>query len=345
MAKSGGQKLKLLYLLKILSENTDEQHPMPMAQILEQLNEVGIQAERKTIYADVEDLRHFGYDIARNPSREAGGYYLASREFEMPELKLLVDAVQASRFITLGKTKELIGKLEKLGGRHEAGRLQRQVYVVNRIKTSNESIYHNVDNIHKAIQDNVQIIFQYLEWTLDKKMVPRRDGMPYQISPWALLWQDENYYLVGFDEKENKIKHYRVDKMGTINLTEEKRLGIQAFKEFDIAKYTNKMFGMFGGEECMVTIRFPNRLIGVVMDRFGKEVTIRKGKEDCFSIRVKVAVSGQFFGWLTGLGKEAVIMSPPKVAGEYEEYLKQIIENIALTHKDTYNILGKDHNI
>jgi len=330
MAKSTGQKLKLLYLLKILSENTDEDHPISMKQLLEELEAAGVRAERKTIYSDIEDLKHFGYDILRNSSKTEGGYYLASREFELPELKLLVDAVQASKFITVKKSKELIEKLEKLAGKHEASRLQRQVYVVNRVKTSNESIYYNVDNIHRGIQDNVQITFQYLDWTLDKKLVPRKNGMEYRVSPWGLIWQDENYYLVGFDEAEEKIKHYRVDKMGTIGLTEKKRNGEAAFERFDIAKYTNKMFGMFGGEECVLTIQFTNRLIGVVLDRFGKEADIRKRDEGHFSVRVKVAVSGQFFGWLTGLGREAVILSPAEVAEEYRKYLNQILVNMEI---------------
>lgn len=328
MAKSVGQKLKLLYLLKILSENTDEKHPMPMKRILEELSRYDICAERKTIYADIEDLKQFGFDILRNPSKTEGGYYLASREFELPELKLLVDAVQASRFITAKKSRELIGKLEKLTGKHEASRLQRQVYVANRIKTSNESIYYNVDNIHRGIQDNVQITFQYMEWTLDKKMSPRKNGVKYQISPWALIWQDENYYLVGFDEAENKIKHYRVDKMGTIELTAEKRKGTESFSQFDLAKYTTKMFGMFGGEERMVTMKFSNRLIGVVMDRFGTEADIRKRDEEHFSVRIKVAVSEQFFGWITGLGQEASILAPSEVVNEYEDYLENILKNL-----------------
>lgn len=330
MAKSTGQKLKLLYIIKILSENTDEDHPISMKQLLEELETAGIQAERKTVYTDIEDLKHFGYDILRNTSKTEGGYYLASREFELPELKLLVDAVQASKFITVKKTQELIGKLEKLAGKHEANRLQRQVYVVNRVKTSNESIYYNVDNIHRGIQDNVQITFQYLDWTLDKKLMPRKNGMQYQVSPWALIWQDENYYLVGFDEAEKKIKHYRVDKMGTIELTAKKRNGEAAFEQFDIAKYTNKMFGMFGGEECILTIQFTNRLIGVVLDRFGKDVDIRKRDDGHFSVRVKVAVSGQFFGWLTGLGGEAVILSPVEMSAEYKKYLQQILGNMEI---------------
>ncbi len=327
MPKSTGQKLKLLYLVKILSENTDELHPMPMPRLLEELASYGINAERKSIYADIEDLKQFGYDILRNTSRTDGGYYMASREFELPELKLLVDAVQSSRFLTAKKSKELIAKLETLTSRQEAVQLQRQVYVVNRIKTSNESIYYNVDCIHKGIQENVQITFQYMEWTLDKKMQPKKNGVLYKVSPWALIWEDENYYLVAFDEQDNKMKHYRVDKMGKINVTDKKRSGIESGKTFDVAAYVNKMFGMFGGEECIVTMRFSNRLIGVVMDRFGKEAQVRKLDDTSFSVRTKVEVSGQFFGWLTGLGKEASILAPDDIKEEYKKYLSDILSS------------------
>ena len=330
MAKSAGQKLKLLYIVKLLSESTDEHHPVSTTDIIAYLDANGIHSERKSIYDDIDKLCEFGYDIIQVHSRLGGGYYMHGRDFELAELKLLVDAVQASRFITTRKSRSLIKKLEQMAGKYDAGKLQRQVYVAGRIKTENESIYYNVDNIHRGIQDNVQITFQYLYWTLDKKLVPRKDGAKYKVSPWGLIWQDENYYLIGFDEAEEKIKHYRVDKMGTIELTEKKRNGEAAFERFDIAKYTNKMFGMFGGEECILTMQFTNRLIGVVLDRFGKDVDIRKRDTEHFSVRVKVAVSGQFFGWLTGLGGEAVILSPVEVAEEYKKYLQRILGNMEI---------------
>ena len=326
MAKSTGQKLKLLYILKILSENTDEDHPISMKQLLEELEAVGIQVERKTVYTDIEDLKHFGYDILRNSSKTEGGYYLASREFELPELKLLVDAVQASKFITVKKTKELIGKLEKLAGKHEANRLQRQVYVVNRVKTSNESIYYNVDNIHRVIQDNVQITFQYLDWTLDKKLMPRKNGTQYQVSPWALIWQDENYYLAAYDSIDGVMKHYRVDKMGSVEVLKQKREGLDKFAKLELTDYTNQTFGMFSGAEETVTLCFPNRLVGVVLDRFGREVDIRPTGEESFLARVKVAVSGQFFGWLAGIGPEAEITAPERTREQYKEWLAKILE-------------------
>lgn len=325
MAKSPGQKLKLLYIIKMLEENTDENHVMSTAEIISRLAANGIHSERKSIYDDIEKLCDFGYDIIQVHSRIGGGYYLASREFELPELKLLVDAVSSSRFITTRKSRELIKKLEQKAGKHDAGQLRRQVYVAGRIKTENESIYYNIDNIHRAIQNNKQIRFTYLEWNLQKKLQPRANSEKC-VSPWALIWRDENYYLAAYDSTNQIMKHYRVDKMGQVNVMELAREGVEIFSAIDLTTYTNQTFGMFGGEEEIITLQFPNHLIGVVLDRFGKEADIRPMEEDKFRIRARVAVSGQFFGWLTGIGKEVEIVSPARVKEKYHNYLREILE-------------------
>ena len=330
MAKSAGQKLKLLYIIKLLAENTDENHPVSTADIIAYLDANGIHSERKSIYDDIEKLCEFGYDIIQVQSRLGGGYYMASREFELPELKLLVDAVQSSRFITTRKSRSLIKKLEQMAGKYDAGKLQRQVYVAGRIKTENESIYYNIDNIHRAIQENRQISFHYLEWNLKKELVVRVGGQK-QVSPWALIWQDENYYLAAFDETDGIMKHYRVDKMGQVKVLKEAREGMELFSKIDPAVYTNRTFGMFGGEEETVTLQFPNRLIGVVLDRFGKEADIRPVTDRVFRVRVKVAVSGQFFGWLAGIGREAVVIGPEQVKEKYRHWLEDIVTTIKVT--------------
>lgn len=327
MPRSSNQKLKLLYILKILDEKTDEQHCMPTQVLIGELAKYDITSERKSIYSDITQLIKFGYDIIYNNSKKDGGYFLAGRDFELPELKLLVDAVQSSRFITARKSRELIGKIEGLAGKYEAGQLRRQVYVAGRIKTENESIYYNVDQIHKAIQMNRQISFQYLGWTFEKELKPRKEGCKYRISPWALTWQDENYYLIAYDKAADRIKHYRVDKMGGIELLENmQREGGTCFERFDIASYTNKTFGMFGGEEAVVTLRMPDRMVGIVFDRFGKDIDIRKKEENFFTVRIEVAVSEPFFGWLTGLGPDVRIVSPLPVAERYKKYLNEILK-------------------
>lgn len=326
MAKSANQKMKLLYILKILTEKTDESHCLSAQDIITQLSSYGITAERKSIYDDIECLIHYGYDIVNVKARSGGGYYLAGREFELPELKLLVDAVQASRFITQKKSRELISKIEKLAGPYEGKQLQRQVFVAGRVKTENESIYYNVDRIHKAIQDNVPITFIYLAWNIKKELMPRHEGKKYQVSPWALTWQDENYYLIAYDDEEERIKHFRVDKMSRITeLSRESRKGVEAFREFDIAEYTNRTFGMFGGKLETVTLQLPEGMIGIILDRFGKDIDIRQLKEGIVSVRIKAAVSGQFYGWLTGLGGQVLILGPEHVRTGYISFLKNIV--------------------
>lgn len=325
MPKSSNQKLKLLYILRMLQEDSDENHPLSTQEIINRLAANDISAERKSIYDDMNRLIDYGYDVIQVHSRTNSGYYLASRDFELAELKLLVDAVQASRFITLKKSRALIRKLEKLTSRSEATRLQRQVYVAGRAKTENESIYYSVDAIHQAIQDNVQISFTYLEWTAGKELAPRRAGKRYTVSPWALLWQEENYYLAAYDEQADVMKHYRVDKMGTVQMMKHPRKGLEKYHEMDLAKYAGQTFGMFGGQVETITLQFAERLLGVMLDRFGKEVDIRKKAEGCYTIRIQAAVSGQFFGWLAGIGKDVTVAAPEQVRQEYIQWLQEIL--------------------
>ncbi len=328
MARTANQKMKPLYLLKILTEKTDEDHCLSAQDLIDELLSYGITAERKSVYDDIECLTCFGYDIVHVKAHSGGGYYLASREFELPELKLLVDAVQASRFITQKKSRELISKIEKLAGPYEGKQLQRQVFVAGRVKTENESIYYNVDRIHKAIQDDAPISFVYLSWNIEKELTPRREGKKYHISPWALAWQDENYYLIAYDDENEKIKHFRVDKMSRITeLSKETRKGMGAFEEFDVVKYTNSTFGMFGGRFTTVTLEFAEDMIGIILDRFGREVDIRRVRVGIASVRVQAVVSGQFYGWLTGLGGKVKVAGPADVREGYLKFVENILES------------------
>ena len=325
MAKSEKQKLKLLYLMQLLLEKTDEEHAVTMPEIIEYLEKNDIQAERKSIYNDMQLLLDFGLDIISIKERP-GGYYLASRQFELAELKLLVDAVQSSKFITSKKSRELIKKLGTLCSDSQAKQLQRQVVVTNRNKAVNESIYYNVDMIYNAIAANVKVRFQYFEWNVNKEMQLRKNGAFYCVSPWLLTWDDENYYLIAYDDEAGMIKHYRVDKMLKIDVTEEERSGKEAFLGFDIAGYSKKTFGMFAGEEETVTLCLEERLTGVVVDRFGTEAAMRKKDESHVLARVNVAVSRQFFGWVAGLGTGIKIEAPEAVAEQYRAYLEDVLK-------------------
>lgn len=311
--------------MQCLTEKTDAEHSVTTQEIIDYLALQGINAERKSIYTDIDLLIDYGMDIVKNSGR-SGGYTLVSRQFELAELKLLVDAVQSSKFITTKKSRELIGKLETLCSKYEATQLHRQVVVTNRNKAVNENIYYNVDIIYNAIAENVKIQFQYFEWNVSKEMKLRRDGKIYEVSPWLLTWDDENYYLIAYDDEAEMIKHYRVDKMLKIELSVEKREGKEQFQHFDIAAYSKKTFGMFAGKEETVTLRCDRSLTGVMIDRFGKDVAMRKIDENTIQARVNVAVSRQFFGWITGLGNIVKIEAPERVVEQYRDYLGEIIE-------------------
>ncbi len=325
MARSANQKLKCLYLRQFLLENTDEAHPVTVSQMIDYLARHDIAAERKSIYDDIDGLRSYGLDIEYRKAQD-GGYFIANREFQLPELKLLVDAVQSSKFLSLRKSNELIAKLEKLASRHEAQALRRQVYVTHRIKNMNESIYYNVDALHSAIAAGSRITFRYFDWDMNGKKKYRHEGKRYRISPWALLWDDENYYLVGYDAEHAERRHYRVDKMESITQTGEERLGKELFAGFDPAAYSRKVFGMYGGEPQKVTLRFESSMSNIVFDRFGRELILTPDREGGFTVTVEVVPSPQFFAWLTGLGAPVKILSPQPIVQQFCDYLQNVLD-------------------
>ena len=321
MARSSYQKLKPLYIMNYLLQNTDEDHPVTVNQIISYLDSQGISAERKSIYSDIEALQYFGLDIVQAGSGRSCGYYVAHRNFELPELKLLVDSVQSSKFITHKKTAALIKKIETLASIHEAQLLNRQVFVKNRIKTMNESIYYNVDEIHNGISKNKKIRFLYFEYNVQKERQYRRNGAYYVVSPFALTWDDENYYMVAYDSDAAMIKHYRVDKMEKISILEEDRDGLEAYQALDMAIYARKTFGMFTGKEEHVVLRFENHLVGAVLDRLGRDVFIVPDGPDHFTVRTDVIVSPQFFAWVTGFGTSAQVIGPGHVVEAMKDHI------------------------
>ena len=319
------EKLKILYLMKILLRDTDKDHILNAEQLCRRLEvEYEMTCNRKTIYADIERLQRYGLAVEQMKG-ERQGYYIEKREFSLPELKLLVDAVQSSKFISKDKSRDLIKKLETLTSKENARQLQRDVFIYNRTKSENPEIYQNIDLIHRAIAENRQICFQYCEWTIRKELVPRKNGKVYEISPWALTWDDENYYLVGYDEESDKIKHYRVDKMKAMSLSEKERAGKDKFEDFDLASFARKTFGMYGGRDENVLLRADRSLVGVILDRFGKNVMIMPDGEDHFKTDVLVTVSPQFFGWVTAIGDRLQIIGPDDVREDYRNDLQDIL--------------------
>lgn len=318
--KLSHQKLKLFYLMRILLEKTDDEHTLTVPDMIKELEKLGISAERKSIYDDLEYLKLFGLDVCSRKTK-THDYFIGDRDFELPELKLLVDSVQSSKFITLKKSRELISKIEKLTSVHNAKKLHRQVYMANRVKTFNETIYYNVDKIHEAIAANKQITFKYFELNVDKKKVYRKNGDLYTESPVALSWDDEKYYLITYKEKYGDYAHYRVDKMEDINILEKDR--VLSDKPFDLSAYSKSIFAMYSGEETDVSIQFENELVGVVFDRFGTDVRIVKSDEDHFICNVKVAISPHFLSWIMSFGNRVKLLSPDWVV---EEMYQLILE-------------------
>ncbi len=319
------QKLKIMYLMKILLEETDEDHDLTLNEIVEKLKAYNVTAERKSLYSDIENLRTFGLDIIGMQYGKTYHYKVASRQFQLVELKLLVDAVQSSRFITEKKSDELIAKLESYASKYEAKKLARQVNVNGRVKTMNERIYYSVDKIHEALNEESQIKFQYFTWTADKKMELKRGGVYYSVSPWALCWDDEKYYLVGYDNREYKIKHFRVDKMADVSVVYEEREGKEEFSKMQMSEYTNRLFGMFDGNLETVTLLCENHAANVIIDRFGTDIPLMKTDAEHFTVRVRVSVSKLFLSWIMAI-PGVKIVAPERTVDMMKSEIKRLQE-------------------
>lgn len=326
MPRSENQKRKLLYVLRILSEETDENHAISMQALLEKLSLMGVSADRKSIYSDFQELEKAGYEILGERRGNSYEYSLVSRDFELPELKLLVDSVQASRFITEKKSRELIKKLGTLTSRYNAGKLKRELMYSGRVKTMNESIYYTVDKLHTAMNDGFRVRFQYYNWNVKKEQELRHDGAFYEVSPWALLWDDENYYLVAYDGRDEKIKHFRVDKMLRLSVTDRKRKGEKEFVEAGVESYSTRMFGMFAGNNERVTLEAENRFAGILIDRFGKDIMMIPTDPEHFRAAVNVSVSDQFLSWIFSLGEGIRITGPEKVLIQVRGMISRLTE-------------------
>lgn len=325
MAKSENQKLKLLYLQKIFLEETDEENLLSIQDLINRLEKLGIKAERKSLYDDIECLRRFGLDIQSRRSK-TNGYYVEQRTFELPELKLLVDAVQSSRLVTHKKSRELIAKLASLTSNSYAKGLKRQLYVAERSKTFNETVYYSIDNIHTAISENKQILFKYFYYDINKKRVYRKDGQFYRETPLSLCWADDNYYLICYNNKYDGLVHYRVDRMDRVQVAEEEA---ECFDEtrFNVAEHAKQSFGMFSGELVQATLEFDRQLVNNVLDRFGGEV-IMQPHGDRLRIHVNVSNNPVFLSWMIQFGELAAIIAP--------QSLKEALLDLMVRHRANY---------
>lgn len=321
MPHVGGQKLKIINEYQILMEESDEHHQINAVEMTRRLEKRGIPAERKGVYKDMVTLMDAGVDVVKGDN----GYYIASRTFELAELKLLVDAVGASKFISQKKTKELVEKITTLAGVDDATQLQRQVVVPEKVTSANEKIFYTIDVIYQCLDNDRKMAFKYQEWTLTKEMKPRHGGRVYSVSPAFLIRNDENYYLVAFDDDSREIRHYRVDKMVSAEMLEEKREGVEQRNALNPQEYARRHVSMFSGEEKVITIKFLKSLIGVVLDKFGSGIDVRADGENHVKARISVAVSPQLYGWLTGIG--ATICFPEEETEKFRSYLKKMMED------------------
>lgn len=319
MPHVGGQKLKIINEYQILMKESDEQHQINAVEMTRRLKSRGIPAERKTVYKDMDTLMDAGVDVVKGDF----GYYIGTRVFELAELKLLVDAVGASKFISQKKTKELVEKITTLAGMDDAAQLQRQVVVPEKATEANEKIFYTIDVIYQCLDNDKKMAFKYQEWTLTKEMKPRHGGKIYKVSPAFLIRNDENYYLVAYDVGSGQIRHYRVDKMVSAEMLDEDRDGKEERKALNPQEYARQHVSMFAGDERAITIRFAKNLVGVVLDKFGTNIDLRPDGDDHVKARLSVAVSPQLYGWLTGIG--ASLCYPEDEAAKFKEYLKRII--------------------
>ena len=324
MPKMPNQKLKLLYLMKIFLERTDEGHPITLAELSEELGKYGISAERKSLYDDIETLRVYGINVCVKRERRVG-YYVAERDFAPAELKMLVDAVQSSKCISPKKSSELIRKIESLGSRYQGAELHGQVNMEHRLKATNEEIYKNIEYIYTAISTNKKIRCKYFEWNSYKQRILRKDGKLYFLDPLALHWDDENYYLIAYEAESQLIKHFRVDKLLSVVVLDEDREDVREVVDFQVPLYSRQLFGMYGGESANVVIRCHNSLAGVVIDRFGIDVTILSNKDDYFVFSAKVMVSPTFYSWIMGFGDKMKVLSPEPVANRVKSLAEELI--------------------
>lgn len=315
--------MHILYIMKILLEKTNQDTPLTSKGIIDELSHYGINIERKAIYNTVDNLIAFGIDIKQSKVKPKG-YYVASRDFDIPELKLLIDAVQSSKFITEKKSIELINKIKQLTDKNSADKLQRNVQISNRVKSINEHIYYNIDKIHLALSQKKKISYQYCEYSLNKELITRKDGKYYVYNPISLIWDDEYYYLIVYDDRHDSFLHFRTDKMRNVEILDDSIVIPET--PFIAADYAKQVFSMFGGEPHEVTLRVSNSLIGVFIDKFGKDIIITKNKET-FDVTVNVAVSSSFFGWLFQLGNKAKIIKPVSVIDKYLEQIQITKDN------------------
>ena len=329
MAGNSNAKLKAFRLVEILNEKTDEEHPLNASELCEELDRYNINAERKSIYSDVDVLVEAGYDVIK-VSTPSKGYCMGERDFQMAEVRLLIDAVQSAKFITETKTTHLIEKIEKSLSKYQREALAKQVYINNRNKTNNEQIYYIIDELYRAIEEEKRVRVSYRKRRTEICGESKFEERIITVNPYALIWSDDHYYLVGNNQKYDNIMHLRIDRIKKVTPLEEKARHFSEVSEykdhFDAADYVSKRFNMFSGQEDRVKIRCANELTEVVFDKFGQNVMITDRDEDTFTISSNVAVSDGFISWVMQHGKKAVVLEPESLKEKIIERTREALD-------------------
>lgn len=326
MAQDNCQKIKLLKLYELLRHETDEQHPMTTQTIIDRLGRMGISCERRTLARDMATLNEYGYEVMSRWFGKEKAYYIEDRSFTIPELKIMIDAVQAASFVTDKKTAELIEKISALGGGHRADILKGNMVCFNTRKHSNETIYYSVGFLEDAILQQKKVIFRYFDLNEHGEKVYRREGHHYVVEPIALVFHEDNYYLVSYSSRHDNTANYRVDRMDAVEIIDEPVTEMALELRDSIGCYTEQAFKMYGGQPVDITIQFDNKLINVVYDKFGEDTKmIRLNKDSCVAT-VKVQVSPTFWGWIFQFGKQMQITSPDSMIEEYKNRAAMLAE-------------------
>ena len=326
MANTNKQKLKLLYLIRILERETDPEHGLSMPEILERLEAEGVTAERKSVYRDIDALREVGIDIRKLPTRPVR-YALVRSDLQLDDIMMLIDIVQSSRFITERKSNQLVKSLKALVSERERKLLDKRVHVKGRVKSKSDSVFHNVDTIHEALQRKRKIQFLYFSYGTDLKRSARHEGRQYELTPAKVVYADNKYYLAAYDDADGKIKTYRVDRMELLQVSEAPATRCAAIANYDYEDFAYQSFGMFHGEQACVTLRAKANLMDAMVDRFGRDVNVVKSAPGYADLRVNVRISPLFFGWVAGMNGDVTIRSPRRIVGDYKAWLKSLISD------------------
>lgn len=316
------QRVRALKIYEMLCQDSDEENPMTTARIIAKLERDGIECNRKTLYKDIDSLNEFGFEVLSR-REQSNKYYVVSRKFDIPELRILIDAVQAASFITPSKTKELIDKIASLGG-SSRGKVLKNTTAFNTVKQKNEGIYYNVASLDEGIIAKRQVSFSYFDYNDIGKRVYRKDGERYIVNPIALVFNDNNYYLVCYNDKYQNISNYRVDRMEDVRVEETKITKSECTEGFNLAEYRKQTFSMYGGELTKVEIAFDKSLTDVIYDKFGSDVRISCVADNWCKVSVKVVPSPVFFGWCCSLGNKIKLSGD--IGEKYKRFIMEIIE-------------------